>query len=82
VELCLENWSTSCPCGCILTYSDESHKSEYCNDAEDFKAFLLQFKDEIKRDEPIITANIDVNDIESSKIVEVITDIKNFIEVM
>jgi hypothetical protein len=70
------------PTGCIITFSDDTKDSEYCNTIEEFIDFLSSYQKEIKKDNPDIIAHIDATDVGYSNVDKVIKTITDYIKNM
>lgn len=80
ITLSMENYMTSCPTGCVVSFSDGDVESEYCETVSEFIEFLSQYKEMIKRDDPFVYANIDVDDMDATNVLEIVKNVRKMIE--
>lgn len=81
IVLCLDQWGEHYPTGCMI-YDDGGYviDSDWCDNADEYKEFLGRYKKEIKLHKPQIVAEINIDDIDYTNVMDCVREVKRFVE--
>ena len=82
IEIDMECWTYHYPTGAVIYYSDGSTESDFCDTVPEYKRFLDEHRDVIKRVRPRVIVKMDMSDIDTSNVVDAAREIYEYIDDM
>lgn len=80
IRIVLNDWAVHYPTGCVIKFMDDTEDGEYCDNVEEYKSFLSQYEDAIKRDKPTVIVSFDIDDYEVTTVMDVVREIKKYLD--